>query len=132
MMRTDLTIMIKGGFHVGKDGNIHSEECCMIGSNAPWSREDKGFDRPMEFVAVGGWPLAVIPRIGEQIKLPDKPGDREQVGQEVTVQDVVYMLPRLRAGHTIVEVWVGGWVHWEAQSVRDLFDLARQWAQAVI
>lgn len=116
-MNTGVIINIKGGFHVGKDGLVHTEECCKIGPSGSWSRKDKGFDDPMEFISVHNWPLPVIPRIGESIKLPTD----DPYGQEVTVKDVIYGVPDPYWKTMGVDVWVGGWTHWKADSIRDLF-----------
>lgn len=71
------------------------------------------------------WSAAIVPRVGDQLWLPDtEPGDeRAPGGQEISVTEVM-----LYPGGD-VEVWSDGFTGWEDGSVEQLFGIAERFAE---
>lgn len=91
-------VVLRGVVAEGDDGLHHENDCCpgakTLAGQFPEAR----------------WLLPAIPRKGETVELPDEHG-----AQGVTVLEVVYRVDG------VVEVWLGGWVHWSAANVLELF-----------
>jgi hypothetical protein len=113
-----IPVYLRGMVVEGKDGQHHNEKCCSIPPSNAWSREEKGLDDP-EFLSAP-WLVPAIPRKGETLELPSRDGDGCGT-QGMTVEEVVY---KVGGG---IEIWLGGWTHWEAADVRAHFTLAAKW-----
>jgi Sigma-70, region 4 len=105
-------VTLKGIVSRGHDGLHHEQDCCQIPRSL--TPEERGLENSIFFEMSAT--LGALPAVGDNLYLRKSDGEYEQ---EFVI--------RKRAFHLdgTIDLWIGGWTHWNTDHILDLLKYNR-------